>query len=324
LTYTLLAVGFHEDALIGRIERQVGIDGLLEVLAERLAPTDLQSLLLAAYHRRAAAVGPSRLLERYRRDRFAAPARVSPRSMAELDLLIFSLLPDGYEGVELSPVCPLGTNSAIAAVDQNNVVTTIRNTEVVADVTNVLALECAVRRGDLLRADSRSAARVRLAASHRVMRAQSFSDPGSQQHFRLLGLVAAGRDEGSFRFEVESLLEQLMFFLRLLHAVGAGKVRVAITDLENGRQTPALEKGVLAPLVARFPHASCGLDDPARTAGRGYYASTCFNISKVDSSGQERQLVDGGFTTWTRQLLNSEKERLLIGGLGTERLNDSR
>jgi hypothetical protein len=30
--------------------------------------------------------------------------------------------------------------------------------------------------------------------------------------------------------------------------------------------------------------------------------------------------VDGGFTDWTRRLLGSEKERLQIGGLGTERL----
>lgn len=133
---------------------------------------------------------------------------------------------------ELSPICPLGTTSAIATVDQNNAVTTIRNTEVVSDATNVLALECAVRRGDLLQRDSRSTARVRLAASDRVIRAQTFSDPGSHQHFRLLGLVAAGRDEGSFRFEIEALLEQLAFFLRLLDAVGAGKVRVSITDLD--------------------------------------------------------------------------------------------
>jgi CoA-transferase family III len=317
--HKLSAVGSHEDALTERIERQVGVDGLLEVLAERLPPTDLQSLLLAAYRRRAAAVDPSRLLERYRADRFVAPAGVDPRSMAALEVSIFSLLPNGYEGVEISPLCPLGTNSAIASVDQNNVVTTIRNTEVVADVTNVLALECAVRRGALLRGDSRSTARVKLAASHRVVRAQSFGDPGSHQHFRLLGLVAAGRDQGSFHFEVGSLLEQLTFFLRLLGAVGAGRVRVAVTDLEDGRRTAALQTSVLAPLATRFPHVSCGLD-PARTAGRGYYVSACFDISKVDSSGQVRQLVDGGFTTWTQQLLNSRKERLLIGGLGTERL----
>jgi hypothetical protein len=314
-------VAYRDEALIGRIERQAGVDGLLDVLVERLPLTDLQSLLLATYRRRAAAVGPHRVLEQYRRDRFAAPAGIDPRSTAELDLQIFALLPKAYEPLELSPVCPLGTHSAVATVDQNNVVSTIRNTEVVADVTNVLALECAVRRGELLHGDARSADRVRLAASHRVVRAQHFSGAGSHQHFRLLGLVVAGRDEGSFAFEIESLLEQLTFFMSLLLAVGVQSVRVAITDLEEGRRTPALEAAVMAPLAARFPQASFMLD-PARTAGRGYYNSTCFDISAIDASGNELQLVDGGFTTWTRQLLNSQKERLLIGGLGTERLQE--
>lgn len=321
MKFTLFAVASHDDPLIRRLEGQVGIDRLLEVLAEELSPTDLQSLLLATYRRRAGAVSASRLLERYQRDRFATPATVNPRSMAELDLLIYSLLPDGYQGLELSPVCPLGTNSAIATVDQNNVPTTVRNTEVVADVTNVLALECAVRRTQLLRDNARSTARVRLAASHRVIRAQPFSGPASHQHFRLLGLVAAGRDEGSFHFEIESLLEQLTFFLRLLYAVGVTDVRVAITDLDDGRRTPALQSGVLTPLAARFPQAICR-EDPARTAGRGYYSDACFNVSAVDPSGQDLDLVDGGFTTWTRWLLSSEKERLLIGGLGTERLQE--
>jgi hypothetical protein len=31
-------------------------------------------------------------------------------------------------------------------------------------------------------------------------------------------------------------------------------------------------------------------------------------------------LVDGGFTNWTQQLLSNQKERLLISGIGTERL----
>jgi|GEM_PF-4488011 len=31
-------------------------------------------------------------------------------------------------------------------------------------------------------------------------------------------------------------------------------------------------------------------------------------------------LVDGGFTDWTQKLLSNRKERLLISGLGSERL----
>jgi len=30
-------------------------------------------------------------------------------------------------------------------------------------------------------------------------------------------------------------------------------------------------------------------------------------------------LVDGGFTTWTQQLLSNRKERLMTSGLGSER-----
>ena len=269
---------------------------------------------------------PAALLEQYRRDRFMGPASVDPRAAAEFDLLALSLLPDGCEALELSPVAPLGTVAAVATVDQNNVLTTARNSEVVADATNVLALEAAVRRRELLRGDARSAARVRLAASHRVVRAQPFSGAGSHQHFRLLGLVTAGRDEGSYRFEVASLLEQVTYFLTLLRAVTAlglvvAGVRATVTDLEDGRRTPALEAGVLAPLAERFPEASVG-PDPERTAGLGYYTSACFDISAVDPSGVELHLVDGGFTTWTRQLVGSEKERLLIGGMGTERVRE--
>ena len=56
-------------------------------------------------------------------------------------------------GVELSPVSPLGTINVLSGVHQNRVVATDRNTEVVADSTNSLALEAALRRRAKLRAD---------------------------------------------------------------------------------------------------------------------------------------------------------------------------
>src|SRR5207247_11371369 len=98
----------------------------------------------------------------------------------------------------------------------NKAVTTIRNTEVVADCTNVLALECASRRRRILRADPLSREPVRLASSHRLLRGQAYRSPTSRAHFRLLGLVAAGRDEGGFQFEGTILGEPLGLSLRLL------------------------------------------------------------------------------------------------------------
>src|SRR5947209_2981329 len=107
------------DAMLERIQREAGIPELIDVLVERLAPTDLQSLLLEVYRRRAARVQPSQLLERYERDRFVRPSGLAPGVLAEFESLVWSLLPESYIAVELSPLCPLGTNAAVATVDQN-------------------------------------------------------------------------------------------------------------------------------------------------------------------------------------------------------------
>jgi hypothetical protein len=137
------------DRLMERVLRAAGIPDLVQALADRLSPTDLQSLLLEVYRRLAQKTTPAQLLEQYERNRFVAPSQVDPRKVAEVERLAWQLLPGKYLPLELSPVCPLGTNSVIASVDQNKVVTTIRNTEVVADTTNVLALEAALRRRSL-------------------------------------------------------------------------------------------------------------------------------------------------------------------------------
>ncbi len=310
--------------IIERIKRESGVPELFDVLAERLDPTDLQSLLLEVYRRRALAVKPAQLLERYERDRFVRPSALSPTVLADFDRLAISLLPERYSAIELSPLCPLGTNAAIATVDQNNVVTTIRNTEVLADVTNVLALECASRRRSLLRANPRSREGVRLCASHRAVRGQAYQDPHMFPHFRLLGLCAAGRDEGSFHFETISLVEHIAFYLRLLREVArlgyhTDHLRVAVTDLEKGRREQILKEQVLEPLMASYPGVLCDLD-PARQSGRAYYVSACFHVYATNPAGTEFQIIDGGFTTWTQQMLSNRKERLLISGLGTERL----
>lgn len=313
------------DPLLERIQREAGIPELIDVLVERLAATDLQSLLLEVYRRRAASVQPGQLLERYEQDRFVRPSDVAPATLADFDRLVWSLLPDQYAAVELSPVCPLGTNASVATVDQNKVVTTIRNTEVVADATNVLALECASRRRRLLHLDPQNRERVRLCASHRVVRGQAYrAAPGVLPHFRLLGLCTAGRDEGSLQFETTSLIEQITFYLQMLREVSqlgylAQQVRVTLTDLEQGRREQTLDAQVLRQLMAKHPEVLCQLD-PERQSGRGYYVGACFHIYATNAAGIECELIDGGFTTWTQQMLSNRKERLLISGLSTERL----
>lgn len=292
--------------------------GLLDTLADRLSAADLQSLLLEVYRRRAARLTPADLLRQYERDRFVAPSPIPPLRQLEFDRLAYRLLPPGWTALELAPVAPLGANSAVATVSQNKVLATARNTEVTADTTNVLALECARRR----RAAEQRRDPTRLCASQRVLRAQHYAGSNMLAHFRLFSLCAAGRDSGSYGFELAALAEQIGFYLRLFAAAPAAgyaldSVRVMLTAFDDSRAA-AIRDALIAPLAASHPAVSFELDQE-RAAGRGYYTSAGFHIYARDAAGTEFFLVDGGFTDWTQRLLNDRKERLLISGLGSER-----
>jgi hypothetical protein len=200
------------DPIVERIEREAGVPGLAAVLA-RLPPTDLRSLLLEVARRRVAELEPRVVLRRWEEDRLARPAQADPGSLDELERRAFDLLPPEFERVELSPVAPLGTSAVLGRIPQDWVVATMRGGEVVSDSTNVLALECALRR----RHDRRGG--VRLCTSHRLLRAQPFEPPFAQ-HFRLLAVVSAGRAGA----EDALLDEQLGFYLRLLEPFGATAV----------------------------------------------------------------------------------------------------
>jgi len=169
------------NGILARIIRESGVPGLMEALTEGLPLADLQSLLLEVYLRRTKVLSPHNVLGQYKKNRFVQPAHTDPRRVLALDRLAYSLLPPGYETVELSPVCPLGTVSVLSPIDQNNALTTIRNTEVCADSTNIMALECAVRRQQLLAVNPRTADRIRLCASHRLLRYPGFHGGGRRR-----------------------------------------------------------------------------------------------------------------------------------------------
>jgi hypothetical protein len=293
----------------GHLERILGEAGgrdVLDILAERLAPTDLQSLLLEVYRRRAASVTPAQVMAQYAQSRFVCPSPADPRSMNRIEALAFEAA-EQFDAVELAPVCPFGTVSALGGVSQNRVVSTARNTEVVADPTNCMALECAVRRRAGVEV-------VRLCASHRVVRAQ---DPGkapmSFAHFAIFALCTAGRDTGSLSFDFAALREHLRFYVGFLMRLRDWDVRVSLTDWDGTREAE-LTENVVRPLQAEFPAAEIGFN-PGRTAARGYYKRFAFDVSVGENS-----VVDGGFTDWTAELLSNRKERLLISGIGLERI----
>jgi hypothetical protein len=158
-------------------------------LASGLAASELWSLLMDVIEQRAEQCTAREVRQKWQRDRFVQPSPIDQRTFNALDGQLFSVA-SPFEGVELSPLTPLGTCSATALVSQNKVVSTIRGTEVVSDPTNVLALECAGR----LAADPTRI--VRVATSHRCVRAQPYpKQPGFAAHFRLFCLATAGHEQ---------------------------------------------------------------------------------------------------------------------------------
>src|SRR5262245_22075580 len=335
-----------------RIERELGLAGLVDSLGTKLSASDLRSLLLEVYRARAASMKESGIANAAQTP-LMAPSAVGARQLLAFDSVAFRAAAD-FEAVELSPVCPLSAAATLGNTSQNNVVTTIQNAEVLGDPTIALALEACQWR--------HAAELVRLCTSHRVIRLQPFDVRGYSPHFRLFALVTAGRDTGSFRFETAQLREHVRVYLRMFRMLGADgftlqdpvveftdmigieaalsaagvtrdEIRKSIRGhrpggsesflrergvaaLGDGRH-PLLESEVIEPLRDEFPEATFRVNQQ-RLEGLGYYKSFALRISPQAPDGNRYAIIDGGFTDWTARLLGNRKERLLISGLGSE------
>jgi hypothetical protein len=307
-----------------RVLRAIGGRAAVDGLAS-LSAADFTSLMLEVARQRAARETPASLLRRYRGDRFVQPASSDWQLIRAAEDAMTAHLLAGTELLTLPPLVPLGTHAVLGPMSQDRVVSTVRAAEVAADPTNALALEAAVRR----RADSRAV--VRLAALQRVVRAQR-PQLGGLAHFSLLGLATAGRDDGGHRFEREAVAEHARSLAAGLTAAGVGPAQLSVTPLSAAGETIAA--GVSAEL-ADTELANTGVEvvlDRDRQAGRGYYRDLCFKLCVAvaepadggladHSAGAEwAEVGDGGFTDWTARLTASAKERLLISGVGIDRI----
>jgi hypothetical protein len=287
--------------------------GTREALAD-LSGTDLRTLLLSAARDRAATVTPAALMRQWSEDRFVRPAVVDPRRQAVVEGRMWQLLPPEVDGVELSPVVPLGTCSAVASVSQNRVVTTMRATEVLSDATNALAIEAAGRRRR-----QPAGGPVHLAAAQRHLRAQDFG-AGRPAHFRLFTLVSSARDTGSGTTQARLLALHLGFWQKVLAALlPDARPRLHFTAMDSSVMRDRFHDTVLPDLTG-LSAAVPVVEEPGRERGRGYYTDAALRIT-VGAGAQEVELGDGGFTTWTGRLMNNAKERCLTSCLATERLS---
>ncbi len=294
-----------------RVARALGVErGVFASLAE-VQSADLRAVLLDVAARRASGRRPADVLQQYDRDRTLRPPPLRPAVLRAFEARAMAALPAGFDELTLGPHAPLGTSSVLAGFSQDRVLTTAADSEIVSDSTNVLALECASRR----RApSSRRTGDTRLAAAHRLLR------PREGSHFALIGLCTGGRDRGAFSMQLDALREHLEWHLGIIsRELPSLALELRITDLSDGRHRTVLDEQLLGPVDAEWPRLRVGFDDD-RQAGRAYYTDVCFGLDAVHSDGSRSNLSDGGLVDWTARLLADAKERLLISGLGSERV----
>lgn len=305
--------------ILKRLESDPGVTELLDLLGEGLNSSDLQSVLIEASRRRSLNKKPSGIMKEFKENRFLKPCDIPQIAFNRFDTHACKLLPDGFISIDLSPVAPFGSCSSVTGLSQNLLVSTIRHSEVIADPTNVMAIEAAHRRKALLAGDREATTPVKLCTSHRLIRTQSFQEEKFTAHFRVFSLITAGRDRGHSEFELYHMEEHIRFYLDLCRQLDIlEKTQVRISDF-SGRLPSSLIEEIFERLSDSYEVPEYLLDNN-RTEARNYYAPLAFRIRFYDADGQGWDVVDGGFTNWTQLFLNNKKERLLISAIGTELL----
>ena len=279
-----------------------------EALSSGLPATEVWSILLDVMEKRAAGRSPSNVNEQWERDRFVQPCMVDQRTLAEMDGHLLAAAAD-FEAIELSPVAPLGVCSAIAPASQNKIVSTVRGTEIVSDPSNVMALECARR----LREDGSRT--IRLATSHRCVRAQAIPDkPGFAAHFRMFCMVSAGRERANREFLAGELAVHINTQLGALdrleqhgYSFGSRKVRILATP-SNAQLAQRVGAAVRSSPVEHQP-----LD-------HAYYDGVRFmiDVKNPSAGGEPIPLIDGGAFDWLRKLLANDKMAFVASGMGSQ------
>lgn len=109
-----------EKSLAHRFAAQTTAPDLVEILAEQLSASELNTVLLEVFRRRAQALSPAEVLRHYRQNRFVQSARPDPLAFRKFETGLLQLArARGFEALELSPLSPLGACSAVAAVPQH-------------------------------------------------------------------------------------------------------------------------------------------------------------------------------------------------------------
>jgi len=302
---------------IGKIIAQrTGIDNLIHLLADELSGTELNSLLLEVFSRRAQQLSAPELLKQYGQNRFVQPADTNLIHLLEKSLQTLQCLTrHHFQPLQVSPLSQLGTCSVVATVDQDKVVSALRNCEVLSDATNALAMYiCSQKKKQK---SNNAGTHVKYCTTQRHVRSQPFQAKGFSPHFTIGCLVSSGVDTGNYAFEKKATADHFAALNDVLTTVfNAGPVRFKLQP--RAGYAEAFIPALLEHLHTQLPALEITVDE--NPGSNNYYKGLQFK-ALITLHQRDFEIADGGLVTWTQQLLNNKKERFFISGFGLELLN---
>jgi hypothetical protein len=298
--------------IIRSIEARAGIPDLARILAERLSGTELNSLLMSVFDQRARQVAPGQLLQQYQANRYVQPAGVDMIGLLQLEMDALLFLRDrGFQPLELSPVAQFGSCSVVGPVSQDKILSALRDTEIMPDATNSLALHIAgIKKGN-----PGAEQLIRFCTVQRHLRTPPTKVKGHTPHFKIGCMVTAGRDTGDYCFERTQLADQLVALCGLLKQWGVDVKRIKLQRREGYADPDRLVQVAFTQLRMERELPEIIIDETS--GSNNYYKGIQFKVI-IAIDGQEIEIADGGLTNWTQQLIGNRKERLLVCGFGLE------
>lgn len=290
------------------------LDSLIVDHLKSMQGNRLTSLLLDTFAERSRSTNPGKVLEEWENGRFFRLAMTDIHSLRKTQSIIENIsLQAGFEYVDLPPVAPFGSVSAVAPVSQNNILSSIRGTEVVSDTTNILALQAAsIRKKNRNHKDS-GMHTIRFSNSHRLVRAQPLPGPGYYAYFDIFSMISAHYRSGEDSPETE-LVKHIRIYIDAIRQM-LDDPRILVHFYGNNMDHDILGSGSWISEGVSIDYSK------ERPSGNNYYQSRSFHINLL-VDGEETNLADGGEVDWLEKYLSDKKQGLIISGMGLSRLMD--
>jgi len=302
-------------AITNRILTQLGDNELIEKL-QALPKSDLTSLLLSVFREQANNTAPVDVVKAFRTNRFSTPSEIDPAAYHAYEADLLSLAKEtGIEAILLSPCAPFASCSAFGCVDQNNIVSAVRGTEILSDPTNMLAIIIA---GQLTGKKADNRIPLHYCTTARVLRAQVFPAlRGYYSHFGIFCIVSSGKDSGSYSCEKELFVKHLAYYKKLLFDKYGSELSVMIRKSRGYTDSDGFYGSMIELVRSGLPDVPVSVDPEYEE--NNYYRGIHFKLY-MEKGIETIEIGDGGFVDWIEKMTNVRKERCLISGIGIDRL----